>query len=89
MFNRSFPTATFDVEVICDDIVEFNQRCTLEFDPPNIAGFTQGLRSTVVEIAECEEDCEFVQFLADLTECRLPFLSRHVYIQTVHLCCIA
>ena len=69
MFSRRFPTATFDVEVICDGIVEFNQSCTLEFAPPNSEFFTQGLRSTVVEITDCEDGCEFVQFLADLSEC--------------------
>ena len=69
-FSRKFSTATFDVEVICDGIVELDQRCTLDFDPLNRPGLTQG-GSTVVEIAECEDDCEFVQFLADLSECRL------------------
>ena len=62
--------ATFDVEVICDGIVEFDQSCTLEFDPINRAGVTHG-GSAEVEILECEDDCEFVEFLADLSECRL------------------
>ena len=66
-FSRNFPTATFDVEVICDGIVELDQSCTLEFDPINSRSVTQGRGSTEVEILECEEDCEFVQFLADLS----------------------
>ena len=78
-FSPRFPTATFDVEVICDGIVEFNQSCTLEFDPIKTAdvmprgGLTvdQGRGFTEVQITDCEDDCEFVQFLADLSECRL------------------
>ena len=69
-FSRNFSTATFDVEVICDGIVEIDQRCTLEFDPPNSRFVTQG-GPAEVEIAECEDDCEFVQFPFDLSECRL------------------
>ena len=66
MFSRNFPTVTFDVEVICDGTVELNQSCTLEFDPPSSRFVTQG-GSAEVEILECEDDCEFVQFLADLS----------------------
>ena len=79
MFSSRFPTATFDVEVICDSIVEFNQNCTLEFDQINATDimprgqFTvdQGRGLTEVQIADCEDDCEFVQFLANLSERRL------------------
>lgn len=59
--------ATFDVEVMCDGIVEFNQRCTLEFDQINSEFVTQGHGSAEVEILECEDDCEFVHFLAYLS----------------------
>ena len=69
-FSRELSTATFDVEFICDGIVELDQRCTLDFDPPNSRFVTQG-GPAEVEIAECEDDCEFVEFLADLSECRL------------------
>ena len=68
--SRRVPTAMFDVEVICDGILELDHSCTLEFGQPSIPEVAQGL-STVVEISDCEDDCEFVQFLADLSECRL------------------
>ena len=70
-FSPRFSTATFDVEVICDGIVEFGQSCTLEFDPINRGAVMPRRGSTVVEITDCEDDCEFAQFLADLSECRL------------------
>ena len=71
MFSPRFPTATFDVEVICDGIVELNQSCTLKFDPLNRGDVTQDRGSAEVQIKDCEDDCEFAQFLADLSECRL------------------
>ena len=68
-FSPRFPMAMFDVEVICDGIVEFSQSCTLEFDPINRASVMQGRGLTEVQITDCEDDCEFTQFLADLCEC--------------------
>ena len=70
-FSPRFPTATFDVEVICDGIVEFSQSCTLEFDLIKRGDVTQRRGLTEVQIADCEDDCEFAQFMADLSECRL------------------
>ena len=70
-FIPRFPTATFVVEVICDGIVEFNQSCTLEFEPISRGDVTPRRNFTEVQIADCEDDCEFAQFLADLSECRL------------------
>ena len=59
-FSRRVTTATFNVEVLCDGIVELDQSCTLEFEPHSSGFVTQGLGSTVMKIIECGDYCEFV-----------------------------